>query len=218
MSEKLFSKGDAIKFGWKTVSENLGFFIGLVLIWFLISYIPGYISESFKNTAPLLSFLVGLASNLINIFVSLGIMKISLRFHDQEKPGFEDLFSQGQYFLTYLGAAILAGLAVIGGFILLIIPGIILSIRLQFIGYLIIDKNCGVMESIKKSWAMTKGLTIELLLLGLLLTLVVIAGFLCLIIGLFAAIPVCWIATAYVYRRIVANAETSAVQAAPVTA
>jgi uncharacterized membrane protein len=47
------------------------------------------------------------------------------------------------------------------GFILLIIPGIILSIRLGFFDYLIVDKNSRIVESLKKSWEITKGQYLE---------------------------------------------------------
>lgn len=210
MAEKRFSKGEAIRFGWKTVNDNLGFFIGLVLVWLLISYIPAFIVEALKQSAPLLSGLINIASSLINIFIGIGILKIGLRFVDGEKASFEDLFAYAHLLLKYLGASILVFLAVLGGFICLIVPGIILAVRLQFFGFLILDRNAGVMESLKKSFAMTKGpgMTGELFLLGLLLGLINLAGFLCLLVGLFATIPTTWIANAYVYRRLITQYET----------
>lgn len=48
-------------------------------------------------------------------------------------------------------------LAVIGGLILLIVPGIIIGLRLSLAHYYLVDKNMSVMEAYKASWHATKG-------------------------------------------------------------
>jgi uncharacterized membrane protein len=84
----------------------------------------------------------------------------------------------------------------------LIIPGIILSIRLSFFDYLIVDKNSRIVESLKRSWEITKGSTLNLFLLYLLLGLINLLGVFALIVGLFWSIPTTMIAEAFVYRKL----------------
>jgi uncharacterized membrane protein len=84
----------------------------------------------------------------------------------------------------------------------LIIPGIILLIRLSFFDYLIVDKNSRIVESLKKSWEITKGNTWNLFLLYILLGLINLLGFFALIIGLFWSIPTTMIAETFVYRKL----------------
>ena len=79
MPEMSFSKGEAIRFGWKTMNDNLGFFIVLTLIILGVSWIPGIIAESIKERMSLLAGLVSLGGNLLNIFIGLGMMKIYLK-------------------------------------------------------------------------------------------------------------------------------------------
>ena len=54
---------------------------------------------------------------------------------------------------------------VILSLILMIIPAIYLSIRLQFYDYFLIDEECGIGESIKKSANISKGYVLELFIL-----------------------------------------------------
>lgn len=210
MSEKSFSKGEAIRFGWKTMNDNLGFFIVLTLIILGVNWIPSIISESIKETMPLFSGLVSLGGSLLSVFIGLGMMKIYLKFADGQQGSFEDLISLPHLFLRYLGASILCGLAIFGGFICLIIPGLILAVKLQFFGYFIIDKDERAIESLKRSFAMTKGLWGELFVFSFLLALINFVGLLCLGIGLFATIPTTYIAVAYVYRKLVSQFEVDA--------
>ena len=48
-------------------------------------------------------------------------------------------------------------LAVIGGLVLLVVPGIIIALRLSLAHYYLVDKDLGVMEAYKASWYATKG-------------------------------------------------------------
>lgn len=52
---------------------------------------------------------------------------------------------------------LLVMLAVIGGLLLLIVPGIIIGLRLSLAPYYLVDKNLGVMEAYKASWHATNG-------------------------------------------------------------
>lgn len=213
--DKRFSKGEAIQFGWKTLTDNTGFFIGLVLIVFLVSWLPNVVAQQFEKTAPLLTFVISIASIFVSGLVNLGVVKTSLRFVDQDKGRLEDLMAYPNLFWKYLGASILSFVAVVGGLILLIIPGIIIAVRLQFVLFYIVDQDAGVVDSLKKSFALTQGQWGELFLFGGLLFLVILAGFLCLGVGLFAALPTTWVAQAFVFRKLLATNPDAVVQAAP---
>lgn len=199
-----FSKGDAIRFGWETVKSNLGFFIGIQLLAFIIILIPSVISEIMKEDAPIISALFNLASSVLQIVLTMGFMGIALMFCDDKKPRIADLFSCLSLFLIlkYFFASILYGLSMAAGFILLIIPGIIVAIRLGLFLYFIVDTGSGPIVSLKASWKATTGSTLDLFLLGLLLMGINILGFLALLIGLFISIPLSIVASAYAYRSL----------------
>ena len=68
-------------------------------------------------------------------------------------------------------------LIVLAGFILLIIPGIIWSIKYQYMIYLVIDKNMGIRESMKLSAAMTDGVKWDLLAFEFITGIINVLGF-----------------------------------------
>ena len=115
-------------------------------------------------------------------------------------------------FFKYLIGSILYGLIVLGGMLLLIIPGIIWMIKFQFFSYLIIE-GLGPVEALKKSAQITRGAKRELFVFGFILVGITILGVLCLFIGLFATIPTTLLAVAFVYRKLLAAQDTA--QGAP---
>ena len=148
---------------------------------------------------------MGMMGWLVQTLISIGVIKTSLKLAGGEKGNLRDLYLGYPLFLRYLGASILYSLMVLAGTLLLIVPGIIWSIQFQFYGYLIVDQGLGPIEALKRSSAMTKGAKGDLFLYGLLALCIVLAGALCLFVGLFAAIPTVIIATAFVYRKLLAQ-------------
>jgi len=197
-----FSKKEAIKFGWEIAKKKIKFFIPLLILVFGTSFLFDYLSDYARKESFLISFLLSIIGVAFSIIFSLGLIKISLEICDGEEAKIFDLFSQYRLFFRYLFASILKSIITLFGFILLIIPGIILSIRLGFFDYLIVDKNSKIIESLKKSWEITKGNTWNLFLLYLLLVLINLLGFFALIVGLFWSIPTTMIAEAFVYRKL----------------
>ena len=207
MSVKRFSKGEAIRFGWETTKSNLGFFIGLLLIVFIIAAFFSGFGSLFEESLPFLSLIFNLGSLVFNLIISIGFIKVALKFYDGKKGEFGDFFTfTGSLLLTFFAGSLLFGLIIVLGYILLIIPGIILMIKLQFFNYFIVDKDMGPIEALQASWGITKGVKWELFLFMLLLGLLNIAGFLLFIVGLFISIPITILATAYVYRKLSTDA------------
>ena len=79
------------------------------------------------------------------------------------------MFSNFSTIIRLSLASLLLIIILIPSFILLIAPGVYLSIRFQLFAYLIVDKNLGVIESLKESWRLTKGKVGNLFVLGLIL-------------------------------------------------
>jgi len=207
MATQRFSKGEAIRFGWNTMKSNIGFFIVLLIVAYLIVGVPSFISESIKEKALVLSIIIDIVVQILSLVIGMGLIKISLKFCDNEKGELADIFSCFSLFFKYLFGSILYGLIILGGIILLIIPGIIWGIKFQFFSYFIVDKGFGPIEALKKSSAITNGAKWDLFLFGLLLILITLLGLLCLFIGLFATVPTTMVAQAFVYRKLLAQTE-----------
>lgn len=198
-----FSKSEAIKFGWNTTLHNLVFLIVLLLIVMGIhlgfSFIEGAVGDGPTK------FVFSLISYFVKIVVSIGMIKVALKFVDGKKAKYDDLFVEyknyGKIF-NYLIGSMVYGLIVFVGLILLVIPGIYFGIRLSFMYYYIVDKNYKFTDAMRASWGITKGQVFNLFLLGFLFVLITLLGLSAFVVGLLVAVPTTFLAHAYVYRKL----------------
>ncbi len=116
--------------------------------------------ESFR----FLSVILRLFLVCYNFLAMIGLVKISLDFCDGKRPKISDLFTQYPLFFKYLIGMVLYGLIVFSGTLLLIIPGIIWSLKYWFFDYYIVDQGLGPVKSLKSSSAITKGIKMDLFL------------------------------------------------------
>ena len=204
-----FSIGESIRFGWDTMKSNLGFFVFLLVVVGLIYAIPAILAELGREDLPVLSAILGVVAAVLQIIVGMGLIRVTLKLCDHEQGAFSDLFSCAPLFIKYLLASILYGLIVLGGTILLIVPGIIWAIKYMFFSYFIVDREVGPVEALKRSAEITQGAKWDLFLLGLALAGINILGTLALLIGLFATVPTAMVATAFAYRKLATLRETA---------
>lgn len=204
-----FSKKEAIRFGFKIAKQNIVFFIGLFVLVVIISALSSSIQFGVTMAKqPLLDLVLYVVIFIVNTIVSMGLIRISLEFVDGKKPQFSDLFHT-KNLVNFILVSLIRGVITLIGFILLIIPGIIFSIRLQYVTYLIIDKNLPPVDAVKKSWDMTKGNVWNLFFLGILLFLINVLGAILLLVGLFVTVPLTMLATTFVYRKLLLQSKAA---------
>ena len=201
---KQFSIEEAVKFGWQTTKTNFKFLIKIILIIMAAYILTSWVSNALED-APVLNVVASILFWVLHIVLDIGLVKIALKLTADQKPELADLFNHYPLFWKYLGGAILSGLIILGGLILLIVPGIYFAVKLQFVTYLIIDQGLGPIDAIKKSWEITGGNFWNLFLFGLVIVLINVLGFLALVVGLLWAIPTAAIATAFVYKKLLKN-------------
>ncbi len=207
--EKL-SIQEALSYGWNTFKSRPWIFVQAGVLLFLINLAINLLQTVFEEgsrmggdqiafLAVVLSTLLGMA---VSFLISMGETSFFLRAHDAVKEvTVRDLWHP-EGFLRFAGASLLAGIAIVAGFILLIVPGIILSILFMFVGYLVIEKGRGPIEALKESAEMTKGNRLQLFLFGLALIGINLLGMLALFVGLLVTIPVSFLATVHLYRTL----------------
>jgi uncharacterized membrane protein len=135
--------------------------------------------------------------------VSLGWAKILLKVYDGGSPEFGDLISEPVHVAKMIGAMILVGIAVGIGFLLLVLPGIFLLVRLYFYPFAVAE-GAGPIEAIQRSWDLTRGLFWKVFGFMIVAGLIMMAGVLVFGIGVLVAGPVVGLAFVYVYRRLTA--------------
>jgi len=230
MHSKAFSFGEVLTFGWSTMKDNLGFFVGVGIIIFLISslgQIFGYvIQQGPEITISFLTLLFFPVALIIQIILSIGLIKITLSFCDGRKPKITMLFDAWGCFWKYIGAGFLYVLIIMVPpatcivlpmlspvaigipnvmklfFIMAFILVATLSIKFSLCFYFVVDKGLGPINALKASSRTTMGVKGVLFLFGIVCFLINLLGALCLGIGLFATFPTVMVAMALVYRQL----------------
>jgi uncharacterized membrane protein len=190
--------------------DNIGFFIKALIIVFVVLMTFNVAGGATEKSLPALSLLFSLIGTFLNLIFGIGMIKISLKFCDNETPELKDLFAgfNANLFFSYLLVSILYTLIVIGGLFLVIVFAFIWGVEFQFCTYLVIDKGMDPVSALKTSSAITRGTKLQLFFFGLLLILINIVGILALGIGIFVTLPLSMVAIAWVYRRLLQQSET----------
>ena len=159
-----------------TLRGKWGSFVGITFIYFLlVSIASGFTSYGsiFQATSFSTLYIVctcsGVLLTLLMIPIGMGFSVAHLHASRQDLPADpSDLFYGYKNFWHVLGAFILAYLAVFAGFILLVIPGIILAFAYAMVPFILRDHpELSVSETLWTSRMMMKGHKWELFVLEL---------------------------------------------------
>ena len=200
----------SFEYGAKTIWEHIGLILLSDLAILAMCIIPGSLIApillgtfvfAFNVLYGLLLLVVTLCSSCLFLFsLFIGAKKFLLQLHDQGKADIQTIFSCFNLTIfRFLGAAILYCIIVSIGFVFFIIPGIILLVRLQFFLLLMLDRNCGIIESLQKSYSLTRGYTLSLILFALLAWIISALGQL-IVFGTLFTLPLVVLAQIYIYR------------------
>lgn len=147
-----------------------------------------------------LSPISSIISTIISVFFMLGATRIGLRIVSGHAFDIGMLFSGGRWLLRGFVAYVLYGLAIVLGFICLIVPGIFLMLRLGAYMNAMVEKDLGIIESFKYSWNLTRDNGLNLFVVLLFSILVIVAGCIALIVGLLFAFPMMMLMWTVAYR------------------
>ena len=192
----MFSIQASLKYGWEKFRAHLE--ISLLTTLFILAI--GTATGKGENHAGF--FFLGLAMTVLMIIIRIGYTKIFLRITDGESPKFLEIFHEYRLFWKYLGVSILYPLAVLGGLILLIVPGIFWAVRFSFSPIILVDTKVGPVVAMKESYAITKGNFWKILQFWLAIGALNILGFMAFGVGLLVSVPTSTFASIYVYREL----------------
>ena len=190
--------GLAYSFGWNRMKK---FFLDLFLISLIVGavWIPYSMMQSLdgRHTAGgVLLQMFGLAYLLLLIApIDYGSAFVFLKAVRGETFEVKDMFLAFENYLNVVLANLLHWAIVSIGIFFLIVPGIVFACKLAFVKYLVLDRKLDPVEAVKESWRMTKGHAGKIFLMGLLAIPIVIAGLICLGVGVIPAVM--WIRCAF---------------------
>ena len=161
---------------------------------------------------PFLSTISAIIITVLSLVLSVWVSYMAL---NHVRGGSEGLLEQKEKatlktYVRYILMSIVVGIAVFFGYLLLIIPGVILTLMWSQYYYRILEGD-KAFESLSNSRAMTSGYKWNLFKLYVLIMLVSLLGFLAFVIGLLVAVPVIMLATASAYQFLLERSQLSSV-------
>jgi uncharacterized membrane protein len=222
--------GAAITYGWNKFKENWGEIIVALIVGFVIivvlAAIGFFVQRSLTDTGSCTvkftdngitrtggcespSFFVQLlAAGLFQFLVWIGqaalqlfIIRATLMLIRGERLDASRIMTT-ENLGGYIVGAIIVGILTFVGFILCIVPGILVIFFTFFWGYFLVDKNMAPMDAITASYNLVKDNVGQVVVFVLLSWVVMFVGVIACGVGIIVAWPVVIIATGYMYKRL----------------
>jgi uncharacterized membrane protein len=212
-----FAVGEAISYGWRKVTANLGPWLLVALVLLAVTVLFNWLSGTFDQytevydfsdtdiaelggitfASVLLSFVGTILSYLVTAFLTRGALDETTG----NRPGFGAFFRISNL-LHVLLAAFLVSIMTTVGLFLCILPGIAVALFSAFVYYFALDRGEGAIAAIGSSWSLVAKNFGPVFLLLLALLGINILGAIPLGLGLFVTIPLSYVAVAFAYRRL----------------
>ena len=192
--------GSAYGYGWRQMWKYFLHLFLISIIYMMIESPMGIfqiqhdVDHIGVGTAILILFAIAYALLFIPV-ISYGADYMFLRAMRNQEFDIREMFKGFNNYLNIILANLLVTAIVGFGFMLLIVPGIIFVCRLVFVPYLVMDRDLDPVKAVEKSWEMTRGHGWKIFFMGILAFFIIIAGLLCLIVGVFFA--AIWVGAAF---------------------
>jgi len=212
-----FAVGDAISYGWRKVTSNLGPWILVALIFLAINVAWSWISGGFDQLQDQYDFtdtnafavtgitftsvLLGIVGTVIGYLITAFFTRGALDEVDGRRPDVAAFFRIGNV-LNVLLAALIVGILAGIGFVLCILPGFAVLLFSPFVYYVALDQNRDAITAVRTSFSLVAKNFGQVFLLLLALFGINIVGAIPCGLGLFVTIPLSYVAVGYAYRRL----------------
>jgi len=212
-----FAVGEAISYGWRKVTSNLGPWILVALIFIAVnvawSWITGgfdrfqdqydFTDTSFAAVSGITfaSILLGLVGTVIGYLITAFFTRGALEEVDGRRPDVAAFFRIGNVVNVLLAALIVGILSYIGLF-LCILPGLAVLLFSVFVYYVALDQGVDAITAIRTSFSLVAKNFGQVFLLLLALFGINILGAIPCGLGLFVTIPLSYVAVGFAYRRL----------------
>ena len=225
--------GDWIGEGWNMFAEQWKVWVLNSLLLALVTLIPAialYVFMLFAAAASagsggaglglvmfVLVFGVAVLLALLSSYLACGMYHTAFKQLRGEPISVRDMFSAGESFPKFLGAAIVVGLLVVIGALLCVIPAFIVAGALYFTTPLVVERRLSIGDAIQASRDATRGDLFMFVLFALVVSIIAQAGSYLCYVGMLVTWPLQYTIAAVAYRDCfgVAGARSFASKAAP---
>jgi uncharacterized membrane protein len=212
-----FAVGEAVSYGWRAVTSNLGPWLLVALIFLVVNIAWNLITGGFSRlwdsyddngasvaavtgltfTSIVLSIVGTIIGYLITAFLTRGALDETAG----RRPDVAAFFRIANVVNVVLAALLVTILTTIG-LVLCIVPGLAVIVFSVFVYNFTLDRQQDAIAAIRSSWSLVAKSFGTVLLLLLALLGINILGAIPLGLGLFVTIPLSYVAVAFAYRRL----------------
>jgi len=222
----IFSPSQVISIGWQYTRKYFWTVLKLMAVAYLPSFLASVITMGMTTipgatvmmTDPLtnmptqelvgnystIAIVIGVLWFILTVRLGIWLIKSYLMILKDQKPVCKDLVVPFTYFWKLLWGGIVVAIMTLIWFVLFIIPGIYVAVRLSLFKYFIAEWY-GAIESIEASRHATQWNFWMFYLVGILYFFVGLVWFIALVIWLLRAIPVIALAQTRIYTQLKAN-------------
>lgn len=225
--------GDWIGEGWNMFAEQWKVWVMNSLVLSLVTVVPAIAAYIFlffaaaasaqSNSAGVGLVLLVLIFGVIGLLIFLSSYLVCGMYHTAFKQlrgepiSIRDVFSAGESFPRFLGAAIVIGILAMIGFVLCVIPAFIVLGALYFTLPLVVERRLSIGDAIQRSRDATRGDLLMFVLFAFVVSIIAQAGSYLCYVGMLVTWPLQYTIAAIAYRDCfgVAGARSFASKAAP---
>ncbi|MFH1905037.1 MAG: hypothetical protein ABIK53_05920 [bacterium] len=150
-TKELMEIGELLKISWSVIKNNIVILLGIVALYLVVATGMGCLPVIFRALTFPVTIIISLITAIGLIFAINNILEGSpADIKESYKTGFKKFF-------PYLWVSALVFMAVAGGLLLLIIPGIIFAVWFSLAGYVRIIEGIGSIGALKRSKQLVKG-------------------------------------------------------------
>ena len=199
--EPKFIIPDVFSTAWKRTKSQLWILAGLLIGYCILSFTLAAFAMPMQSSI-IGKIIVNVISALFSIIFSLGYMKKYISGIGWGRTSVFRVWTTDKEYHHLLSSESYHGICRIGGFLIFYHPRYLSGIALQFFQAFIIEENAGIIESLHKSWEITRGQVLPLFMLALVMIGIMILGCILFGIGIFVAVPLIYMMYGYVFRKL----------------
>jgi hypothetical protein len=211
-----FQTGEVLRAAWEVFKKQWPVLMAALVL----AAVPGGMMSAIPSFALLLRlvepnsleyFVVYAGSTVVSMvvgaFFQVGYVRIVLDAARGKTPDFMAILSGFDRFFPVLATNLLLYLALFFGFLLLLVPGVILTLGFSLCSFYCVDARLGPIAALGESWRAMRGHKSAMLVYFLAAILVYLVGLLACCVGALPASVVLYVGWAIIYIRVSGNAE-----------
>jgi len=186
---------DSYSFGWNQMKKYFLYLFLITIIIVVAQSLTG-LTNAAKDTSAFGQLMIAAYWLLVLSVINYGSTYMYLKAVRDEPFEVVQMFDGFKTnFWNIVLANLLSTILIAIGFVMLIVPGIVIACRLAFVPYLVMDQKMDAVKALEKSWQMTRGHGWTIFLMGLLAIPIAIGGLILLGVGILFSIM--WISTSF---------------------